>query len=631
MSVTRRFDEVTAMFAVRTIKQRTIHKRNLEEYRMSSQLKSHRLMALLRVAIALLCTIATVLPATAEDEDNDHSAPKWEFYGGYSFFHAGADLHGMLPGALFPLSSRLEVNPRGVGVAGTYNFNRWLGLTLDTSTHWGSGEKTTFSRIDDTAFSNLSLGPKFTFRSRHFAPFLEALVGDHRLMPDAFHDVDKLGVMAGGGLDWNLSRRFSLRLIRADYVYSNYRYGSASSTPRTEIRGARLQAGVNFTFGGDDKQRPSPSASCSVQPGEVYAGEPVTVTATGSNFNPNRTLTYRWNGAGIKPLRSEASTQIDTTGLQPGPYEATANVSDGGHEAASCTARFTVKSPRPPTVACAADPASVQTGGVSNITANGSSPDGRRLTYSYSATAGDISGTGSSARLNTAAAQPGPITVTCNVTDDSNAPLTASSTTVVNVEAPPPPPAPEIAELDARLALHSIYFQTARPTAEDPEQGLLESQQAILRTLASDYKTYLKYKPEAHLILTGHADSRGSAEYNKQLTERRVERTKKFLVGEGIREENIEIRSVGDEQQLTSEQIKEQIAQNPDLAPADRQQMLNNLPVMVLANNRRVDVSLSTTGQQSTHRYPFNAKDYLALISTTGEHKKAAVKKKHKK
>jgi hypothetical protein len=50
--------------------------------------------------------------------------------------------------------------------------------------------------------------------------------------------------------------------------------------------------------------------------------------------------------------------------------------------------------------------------------------------------------------------------------------------------------------------------------------------------------------------------------------------------------------------------------------------MLNNLQVMVLANNRRVDVTLTTTGQQSTRRYPFNAKDFLALISTKGGEKK---------
>jgi hypothetical protein len=45
--------------------------------------------------------------------------------------------------------------------------------------------------------------------------------------------------------------------------------------------------------------------------------------------------------------------------------------------------------------------------------------------------------------------------------------------------------------------------------------------------------------------------------------------------------------------------------------------------------NRRVDVSPSTR-QQSTHRYPFNAKDYLALINTKRGEKKPPVRKKPK-
>jgi hypothetical protein len=82
------------------------------------------------------------------------------------------------------------------------------------------------------------------------------------------------------------------------------------------------------------------------------------------------------------------------------------------------------------------------------------------------------------------------------------------------------------------------------------------------------------------------------------------------------------------EDQLTADQIRELIAQNPDLSPADRQRMLNNLQVMVLANNRRVDVTLNTTGQQSTRLYPFNAKDFLELISTKSGEKKPPVNKK---
>src|SRR3984893_16366336 len=596
---------------------------------MSSQLKRHpcRVLAMLSAMIAVLSMLAPLAAA------QDQPPPKVELFGGYSFFYPGADVHGQLPGALFPISSRLESNPRGAGASITYDFNHWFGLTLDTSTNWGSGEITLGKRIDDAAFSNLSLGPKITFRSHRFSPFLEALVGDHRLMPDAFHDVDKLGFMFGGGLDVNLSRHIALRPFRADYVISKpYQFGSPGEQT-TDLRGIRLQAGLNFMFGGGEP-RPAASAACSVQPAEVFAGEPATATASGSNFNPKRMVKYNWNGTGVKVAGSGASTEIDTTGLQPGPYQVSANLSDGSKNGvASCMARFNVKQPRPPVIACSSDPGTIRTGGTATIRSNASSPDGRRLAYSYSASTGNVAGADATATLDTASSPPGAITVTCNVSDDRN--LTASSTTMVNVEAPPPPPppapAPQIKELEAQLALHSIYFPTAPPAADNPEGGLVGSQAEILKTLAEDFKSYLKYKPNAHLILGGHADPRGSEGYNKALTQRRVERTKSYLIEDGAPEDHIETRSFGKEDQLTANQTKEQIAENPNLSPADRQQMLNNLQVMVLANNRRVDVTLSTTGEQSTRRYPFNAKDYLALISTKGGGKKPPDKKKPSK
>jgi outer membrane protein OmpA-like peptidoglycan-associated protein len=130
------------------------------------------------------------------------------------------------------------------------------------------------------------------------------------------------------------------------------------------------------------------------------------------------------------------------------------------------------------------------------------------------------------------------------------------------------------------------------------------------------------------LILGGHADMRGSEEYNKGLTERRVNRTRNFLVEHGVLATAIDTRSFGKDDNLNEGQVKEQIAQNPELTPDNRRQMLNNLRVLVLANNRRVDVTLSTTGQQSVRGYPFNAKDYLALINTKGGEKKPPTRKK---
>ena len=136
------------------------------------------------------------------------------------------------------LSSHLDWNLRGAGASATYDFSRHFGITLDASDHWGISE----NRLDHADFSNLSLGPKFTFRRNHFSPFLEVLVGDQRLYPEAFHHIDKLGVMAGGGLDVNLSRHFAWRLIRADYVASSYRYGPSPPLrpPNFTVQDSRL-------------------------------------------------------------------------------------------------------------------------------------------------------------------------------------------------------------------------------------------------------------------------------------------------------------------------------------------------------------------------------------------------------
>ena len=162
-----------------------------------SQNPCYRIPVLQLAVVALLCGFASFAAA------QDAPGPKWEFFGGYSVFHSGAWVHGVLPGGVLPVGSRLEINPRGAGASLTYDFNRWLGITVDASDHWGDHDIGNVDRIDDTGFANLSLGPKFTFRHRHFSPFLEVLVGDHRLMPEAFHNVNKLGFMAGGGLDIN--------------------------------------------------------------------------------------------------------------------------------------------------------------------------------------------------------------------------------------------------------------------------------------------------------------------------------------------------------------------------------------------------------------------------------------------
>jgi outer membrane protein OmpA-like peptidoglycan-associated protein len=577
--------------------------------------------------LVALCAFGTL--AVAQEQP----VPKWEFFGGYSFLYPGADVHGTLPSQSIPMSSHLDWNLRGAGASATYDFSRHFGITLDASDHWGISA----NRADHADFSNLSLGPKFTFRHTHFSPFLEVLVGDQRLYPEAFHHIDKLGVMGGGGLDLNLSKHFAWRLIRADYVASSYRYGSSSSTPTTVLHGARLQTGLVFMLGGAPSV--APSATCSVQPTQVFAGEPVTATASGSNFNPKRTVVYAWSGTGVKASAS-ATVQIDTNGLQPGSYQITANLSDGSHGnrggVASCNANFTVKQSNPPSISCSSSPDTVQIGGTSTISSTATSPDARALTYSYAASAGSITGNASTAVLSTNGAEPGSIIVTCNTRDDRNPPLTASSRTTVNVQAPPPVQT-EASPIEKRLALHSIYFATAKPTPEHPDGGLLASQEKTLVALASDFQAYIQSKPDARLTLEGHADPRGSVEYNQALSERRVERIKNFLVAEGVPAADIQTEAFGKQKELTDADVKSAVERNPELSTEERQRLLDDMNTIILASNRRVDITLSNTGQksqQSVREYPFNAADSLALLDTEKTGKAAshsAGKRKTKK
>ena len=596
---------------------------------MSSRFQIHSSLVpvVTLLLLVVFCSLGTVAAA------QDQPSPKWELFGGYSFVYPGANLHGLLPGGLLPVNSLVESNPRGAGASITYNFNRWIGLTADTSGDLSSGEGGVAMRIDDAEFYNFSGGPKITFRTRRLSPFLEGLVGEHRLASELFRSDYEFGFMAGGGLDLKLTRRFYWRVIRADYVFSNHQYGPSSIVPATDVRGARLQSGLVFMWGGKSVVT-SPSAVCSVLPAEVFAGEGITATAAGSNFNPRRTLQYSWSGSGVKAGETHATTQIDTTGSQSGSYQVTASLSDGSASGtATCNARFTVKEPRPPVISCSADPASVPMGGTSTITSSATSPDGRVLTYSYTTSSGSISGNTSTAVLATTGAQPGTINVTCNVADDRNQPLTASASTTVNLQAPPPPPPmPDVAAIEKRLALHSVYFATAKPTAEKPDAGLLTSQETTLTALASDFQTYLQSKPDARLTLEGHADPRGSVEYNQALSQRRVERVKGFLVALGIPAANIQTEAFGEQQDLTDKQVKDAVERNPELSPEERQKVLKNMRMIILASNRRVDITLSNVGQtsqQSVREYPFNAADSLTLLKEEETKKPTGSRSKH--
>jgi outer membrane protein OmpA-like peptidoglycan-associated protein len=160
----------------------------------------------------------------------------------------------------------------------------------------------------------------------------------------------------------------------------------------------------------------------------------------------------------------------------------------------------------------------------------------------------------------------------------------------------------------------SVYFPTDRPRSIKSDAALLDSEKETLKSIADAFHQYLVYQPDARLVLSGHADKRGPQAYNQPLSERRAALVKKFLVEQGVPETDIETQAFGKEQNLTADQVKQQMEQDPSLSAEDRQKALQKITTIVYAYNRRVDITSKPTGQESARMYPFNSADYMALV-----------------
>jgi outer membrane protein OmpA-like peptidoglycan-associated protein len=583
------------------------------------------LTALLAVSLPIGLAAQGTSPTMASSSE---SPSRWDIFAGYSYLAPKGTVQVPQANGTTVGYSYDAVNVGGL-FSGAYWFDKFVGAQLEYGVHeWGisSGNGNPVgTHGNDDGFQTIAGGIIFRFPQEHYTPFIHGLVGGAVVNGPDFNQ-NKWGpdLTAGGGMDYDLpwlDHRFALRVFQADYEYMHANFGPQFSPPggRANINAARLSAGIVIHAGTIEPPAPV-TLACTANPQEVFPGDPVTVTASAGQLNPKENVIYTWSGSGVTGNGTTAT--VVTGPLAPGSYTVQGNVKEGrpGKEGekpwqtANCSASVTVKAFEPPTISCSANPSTIKPGDTSAITATGVSPQNRPLTYSYSTAAGSVSGTGTSATYNSAGAPAGSVDVTCSVSDDKG--HSASSTATVAIVAPPPPaPSPEQTRLEARLALHSIFFATAQPTEKNPEGGLAESQQGTLTTLATDFKNYLNFKPDARLTLTGHADPRGGAKYNQALTERRVNRAKEFLVQQGVPEASIDTRALGEEQQLTADQVKALVEQNPDLTDEQRAQVLRQMNTIVLAQNRRVDITLSTTGQQSVQLYPFNAADASTLLS----------------
>jgi len=572
--------------------------------------------------------------------DSENYTPKVEWFLGYSFWRA------------MPTSSNNRIGYlHGGSTSVAYNFNGYLGLVADfggfdnTRVTLSSPTGSRTLAADGSAYTYM-FGPRLSYRTHsRFTPFAQVLVGgayasnvfisgctgSYSCQPLAYDWA--FAALVGTGFDVRINHYLSIRPIQAEYLLTHFTNPTLpSGSERRWQNNGRFSSGIVLRFGG----KPSPPAivpvtvTCSAEPETVYAGSGDVVAVRAQASNPGSyILNYSWSASEGAVDGSGPEVRWNSSDKRPGTYTVNVRVDNGRNGSSGCSANIRVqpRPNRPPTIACSADRMSVTAGETVEITATASDPDNDPLTFSWNASGGRIDGSGAVVKFQSAGLPPGSYTISGHVDDGRTG--TADCTLNIEVQAAQPPP--EVRELETRLALHSIYFPTARPTVANPSGGLVESQQKIMLSLAADFSRYLTFKPDAHLILEGHADHRGSIEFNKDLTERRVDATKSFLIGHGIPGDNIETRALGKEDNLDAAQVKQLVGENPDLSNEERQRIDANLQVVVMANNRRVDVSLNTTGQRSMRRFPFNAKDSLTLLSAKGGENEKSAKRPAKK
>jgi hypothetical protein len=494
----------------------------VEEKRMSSfvskslsRVLALAFVALMSVALAAQDSAKPVAKAAPED-----SATKWDIFAGYSYIAPHGNIVTPLGGANLsvPYSA---ITPGGIVSVARY-FNRYVGIEGIGDVHLENEAQNPWVTSKDD-ISGGAVGLIWRYPTADITPFVHALIGAD-YVGGPYFQADKWGaaLTAGGGMDYHtplFNHRLSIRIFQADYEYTHENFGTGTFGGRANINAARLSAGIVIGIG-NIAPPPPVTLSCSASPALVFPGDPVTVTATAGDLNPKLTAVYTWTGDGV--TGSGTTATVATGSLAAGSYTVKGNVKEGPKpgQTADCSASFTVKAYEPPTISCSASPSTINPGDSSTVTSVGVSPQNRPLTYSYMASAGTITGSGTTAAFSSAGAPTGAIGITCNVTDDKG--QTASAGTSVTITAPYVKPIPHAS------ALCSISFDKdkARPTRVDNEA------KACLDQVALD----LQNQADAKAVVVGESTAaekepkKGKHAIQVDFAGERAVNTKEYLV-----------------------------------------------------------------------------------------------------
>ncbi len=117
--------------------------------------------------------------------------------------------------------------------------------------------------------------------------------------------------------------------------------------------------------------------------------------------------------------------------------------------------------------------------------------------------------------------------------------------------APGSPDRPNPKEFVALGDLRDIHFEFDRYDIRPEDAQVLEANAVVLKS-----------NPKWQILIEGHADQRGTTEYNLALGDRRARASMNYLVAQGVRSNRISIISYGKERLLCRESSDDCYGQN---------------------------------------------------------------------
>jgi hypothetical protein len=167
-------------------------------------------------AIALIAFLMIGAIGSAQAQGGGDT-PRVQVFGGYSYTRFDSPSFGFS-------------NPSGLNgytFAPAFNLIRGFGVVAELSGQYGS----------NVNFRDITVGPQFLYPKGKAMFFAHVMIGDARSLVQvgtAGEEDTARAVAAGGGMDYDLTRRFAVRVFQVDYIHTtlfsetqnNYRFST---------------------------------------------------------------------------------------------------------------------------------------------------------------------------------------------------------------------------------------------------------------------------------------------------------------------------------------------------------------------------------------------------------------------